>query len=266
MYQEHVGRAVSSSCIFTKPWQASHSFFVANWRRCWVALSNCEKLYREWAGRLGKKRSLGRTMLSWLIKYPLHIWSLFFFRCSLSDPLRHEDAVGMSGGHAGSLLPFSSVWLMYVINWHYLQTFSTKGRGSKTMLRLSSPIRISWLKAEKAPALNKHTDVETKEGFHTSKPPNDFQDINSLANTVLFNCFRAGMKRRKRKEKPRHHTWTAEEDAVTSRPTCLRKGLHWVFCFHLRRNHLAKGVCERKRENTYIYVCAYLLQGTLIYI
>lgn len=41
---------------------------------------------------------------------------------------------------------------------------------------------------------------KTKKASYLPNRPNDFQDINNLANTVLFNCFRASVKWRRRKE------------------------------------------------------------------
>lgn len=144
MYQEPVGRAVSSLCIFSKRWHVSHSFL---WLNAEDVEFLCVRSSRESLADRREKCSLGRTMLPWLIKSPPHIRSLFF----LSAPcltLCREDAMGSSSRLAGSLLLPSLAWLMYVINWHYLQTFqvwrqsTTPQRGgvqSKLLAFISGP-------------------------------------------------------------------------------------------------------------------------------
>lgn len=76
---------------------------------------------------------------------------------------------------------------MYVINYHYRQTFQVSpkpqrgGVAGEVLAFISGPnIVIESWKA----CFERALWSGNKEGPGASKPPNDFQDINTLANTV----------------------------------------------------------------------------------
>lgn len=126
------------------------------------------------------------------------------------------------------------MWLTGITFRLFSSFLNRTGVGSKFWL--SSLVRILWLKPERA-ALNKQSEQR-----EASVPPNHpiiFRILTAwqtLSNSIVCEPVWNGGKEKKTKGKQRHRTWRVEEDAVTSCPTCCRKGLYWVFCFHLRQN------------------------------
>lgn len=148
-------------------------------------MSSCpEQLWeaREngWQTQVGKKRSLSWTML---IKYPLLIWSLFFFAAPRLTSLswrRHGNERWTCRIIAAFL------WWMWLTGITFSLSNPLRGGGwkqKKKLLAFISGLNI-MIESWKGPLWTCTLKSKQRRPPCTSKPPSDFQDINNLANTV----------------------------------------------------------------------------------